>query len=135
MQIQVNTDHNLEGREALIQWVSAEVRHTLGRFGDHITRVEVHLSDENSGKSGGNDKRCVMEARVAARQPLAVSHHAESLNDAFSGAAEKMQRSLESALGRLKDHHGRDSIRGHEAGNESQTEESVTEPPNTKEIS
>lgn len=139
MQIQVNTDHNLEGREALIHWVEAEVRQTLGHFSDHITRVEVHLSDENSGKSGGDDKRCLMEARITARQPLAVSHHAGSLNDAFSGAAGKMKRSLESSLGRLKDHHGRDSIRGNEAGNEagdaSETDEAVTEPVINKQMS
>jgi ribosome-associated translation inhibitor RaiA len=139
MQIQVNTDHNLEGREALIHWVEAEVRQILDRFSDHITRVEVHLSDENSGKSGGDDKRCLMEARISSRQPLAVHHHAGSLNDAFSGAAEKMKRSLESALGRLKDHHGRDSIRGNEAGNEagdaSQTDEPITDPVIEKQMS
>lgn len=139
MQIQVNTDHNVEGREALVHWVESEVSHALGRFSDHITRVEVHLSDENSGKSGGADKRCLMEVRIAARQPLAVSHHAGSLNDAFSGAAEKMKRSLETSLGRLKDHHGRDSIRGNEAGNEagnaSQTDEAVTEPVINKQMS
>jgi len=135
MQIQVNTDHNLEGREALIHWVETEVRQTLDRFSDHITRIEVHLSDENSGKSGGDDKRCLMEARVSSRQPLAVHHHAGSLNDAFSGAAEKMKRSLESALGRLKDNHGRDSIRGNEAGDAAETDEAVTEPVIKKQMS
>lgn len=139
MQIQVNTDHNVEGREALVHWIESEVSHALGRFSDHITRVEVHLSDENSGKSGGKDKRCLIEARLATRQPLAVSHQAGSLNDAFSGAADKLKRSLESALGRLKDHKGGDSIRGNEAGNEagddSKTDEVVTEPVITKEMS
>jgi ribosome-associated translation inhibitor RaiA len=135
MQIQVNTDHNVEGHEALIHWVEAEVRHTLGHFSNHITRVEVHLSDESSGKSGGNDKRCLMEARLAAHQPLAVSHHAGSLNDAFSGAAEKLKRSLESTLGRLKDHHSRDSIRGNEGADDSATELPITPSVVTKEMS
>lgn len=126
MQIQVNTDHNVEGHEALIHWIESEVNHTLGRFSDHVTRVEVHLSDENSGKSGDNDKRCLIEARLAAHQPLAVSHHAGSLNDAFSGAAEKMKRSLESTLGRLKNHHGRDSIRGNEVADDSKTDQAIT---------
>lgn len=126
MKIQVNTDHNVEGHEALIHWVESEVRHTLDRFNDHITRVEVHLSDENSGKTGGNDKRCLMEARLSAHQPIAVSHHAGSLNEAFSGAAEKLKRSLESILGRLKDHHARDSIRGNGVADDSETGQPIT---------
>lgn len=60
MQIQVNTDDNVEGREELVRQLEAEISRTLGRFGDHFTRVEVHLSDENSDKFGsirGNDSR------------------------------------------------------------------------------
>ena len=109
MQIQVNTDDNVEGREELIRRVKAEVSHTLDYFSDHITRVEVHLSDEDGHKSGSNDKRCLMEARLAGLQPVAVSHHAGSLDEAFSGAAAKLKRSVGSTLGRLNDHRGRDS--------------------------
>lgn len=126
MQIQVNTDHNVEGHEALIRWAGSEVSHTLGHFSDHITRVEVHLSDENSGKSGDDDKRCLMEARLSAHQPLAVSHHAASVDEAFRGAAGKLKRALESTLGRLKDHHGRDSIRGNEGAEDSAADKPIT---------
>ena len=52
MQIQVNTDDNVEGREALARRVEAEVSQTLSHFSDQVTRVEVHLSDEDSEKSG-----------------------------------------------------------------------------------
>src|SRR5664280_3625391 len=62
MQVQINTGHNIEGHEALSAHVSDVVKNALVRLGDHITRVEVHLSDENGDKSGPNDKRCVMEA-------------------------------------------------------------------------
>lgn len=120
MQIQVNTVHNVEGHAALIHWIESELGNTLGRFSDHITRVEVHLSDENSGKSGSNDKRCLMEARLSAHQPVAVSHHGASIDEAFRGAAEKLKRSLESTLGRLKDHHDRASIRRNEKPDESE---------------
>ncbi len=111
MQIQVNTDDNVQGREELARRVEAEVTNTLGRFSDQITRIEVHLSDINAGKSGGNDKRCLMEARLAGRNPEAVSHEARTLNEAFTEAARKLRRSLESTLGRLSDQKGADSIR------------------------
>jgi hypothetical protein len=43
MQIQVNTDKNVAGHEALVRKVEAEVDTALSRFSDHLTRVEVHL--------------------------------------------------------------------------------------------
>jgi len=51
MKIQLNTDVNIDGTEALAAQVSATVEQTLERFSEHITRVEVHLGDENGGKS------------------------------------------------------------------------------------
>jgi len=125
MQIQVNTDDNVKGRDELARRVEAEVSHTLSHFSEHITRVEVHLSDEDSDKSSRNDKRCLMEARLAGRPPVAVTNLAGSLDEAFGGAAAKLKRSLESTLGRLKDHKGRDSIRGNDSPVGPQSDEAV----------
>ncbi len=106
MQIQINTDNNIEGQEELATQVEAVVQDSLRRFSDQITRVEVHLSDENSHKNGQDDKRCVMEARLEGRQPTAVTHQAATLHEAVDGAADKLAASLESTLGRLRDRHG-----------------------------
>jgi len=103
VQVQINTDHNIEGREALAVHVSGVVKSALNRISDHITRVEVHLSDENGHKSGQNDKRCVMEARLEGRQPIAVTHHAATLHQAVDGAADKLTRLVESTIERLRD--------------------------------
>jgi ribosome-associated translation inhibitor RaiA len=103
MHIQVNSDNNIEGREELAARVEAVIEEALSRFSDQITRVEVHLSDENSHKSGQNDKRCMMEARLENRRPTAVTHQAATLDQAINGAADKLQRSIESTLGRLRD--------------------------------
>jgi ribosome-associated translation inhibitor RaiA len=103
MQIQVNTDSNIEGREKLTDHVRSVVESALNRFNDRITRVEVHLSDQNGGKSGQDDMRCMMEARLKGRQPTAVTHDAATLDQAVDGAADRIQRSIESALGRLRD--------------------------------
>lgn len=107
MQIQINTDHNIAGTEALAAYVRSETEGALSRFSEHITRVEVHLSDENSDKKGGKDShRCVMEARLQGRQPLAVTHQATTLEQAFNGAADKLIRLIESAIGRSGDQRG-----------------------------
>ena len=54
MQIQIHTGHNIEGHEALATQVSGVVEESLSRFSDRITHVDVHLSDENSDKKGGD---------------------------------------------------------------------------------
>lgn len=102
MLVQINTDSNIEGTEALAQQAETVVMSALEHFTEHITRVEVHLSDENSDEKVGTDaKRCVLEARVAGRQPIAVSHQAATLEQAIDGAARKMRHSLSTVLGRL----------------------------------
>jgi ribosomal subunit interface protein len=104
MQIQLNTDAHIEATEALTAQVNATVEQTLKRFSEHITRVEVHLSDENGDKSGQLDQRCLLEARLEGRQPVAVTEHAATLEQAVHGAAQKLARLLDSTLGRLHDH-------------------------------
>ena len=99
MQVQVNTDHNIEGHEALAAQVSEVVESALSRLSDHITRVEVQVNYENSDKHGQSDKRCMMEARLERRQPIAVTHQAATLDQALDGAADKLTRLIESTLG------------------------------------
>ncbi|MDQ6627535.1 MAG: HPF/RaiA family ribosome-associated protein [Pseudomonadota bacterium] len=104
MKIQLNTDVHIDGTEALAAQVTASVEHALKRFSEHVTRVEVHLSDENGDKSGQHDQRCMMEARLEGRQPVAVTEHAATLEQAVHGAAQKLAHLLDSTHGRLHDH-------------------------------
>jgi len=104
MKIQINTDNNIEASDEFIQETQAVVESALERFADRITRVEVHLSDENSSHKGGSDKRCVMEARLEGMQPVAVTDQADHIEQAVNGAADKLERLLNHELGRLSDH-------------------------------
>lgn len=104
MKIQLNTDAHIDSTEALAAQVRSTVEQALDHFGEHITRVEVHLSDENGGKSGPKDQRCMLEARLEGRQPVAVTDHAATLAQAVTGAAQKLARLLDSMLGRLHAH-------------------------------
>jgi ribosome-associated translation inhibitor RaiA len=106
MKIQLNTDIHINGNEALAAQISATIEQALDRFSEHITRVEVHLADENAGKSGQKDQRCMLEARLEGRQPVAVTEHAATLEQAVQGAAQKLAHLLDSALGRLHEHRG-----------------------------
>ncbi len=111
MQIQVNSNHTIHTGESFERWASTTLHESLGRFKDDITRIEVHMSDENADRISTDQKRCMMEARLAHHEPLAVNHHAPSQDEAFRGASEKLKRMLEHTLGKLRDHRARESIR------------------------
>lgn len=102
MQIQVHSDNHIEGSARLIEWVSATVSSHLERFEEDLTRIVVHLHDDNAGKAGSDDKRCLIEARPKGHQPISVTHKAESVDFAVDGAIEKMQHALEHLFGKLR---------------------------------
>jgi len=113
MKIQVNPGSHTAGSVELTSQVEAVVERALGRFRDRITRVEVHLTDEpGAHKSGGHEKRCVMEARLAGLQPIAVSAEGSTLDQVLDGAAHKLEKTLQRTLGRLDDPKGRTSYAG-----------------------
>ena len=103
MQIVINTDKTIDRHQGLDEHVNTVVSAAVQRFADHITRVEVHLSDDNSQKSADGGNRCLLEARVTGYQPIAVSAHAVTLHQAIAGASDKLKRAIDSALGRLHD--------------------------------
>ncbi len=101
MQVQVHTNQ-IEGSARLQEWVSAEMADRLEHFDEMLTRVVVHISDENAQKSGSDDKRCQIEARLKGHQPISVTHKADAVGSAIDGAAEKMRHALEHLTGRLE---------------------------------
>jgi ribosome-associated translation inhibitor RaiA len=112
MEIHVTTDHNVDGRDGLIRHATSEVTAGLSRASDHLTRVDVHLADESSGRHTSADQRCTLEAFPAGQSPVAVTHHADTLEAALTGAIHKLQRLLESKFARLDNRDARDTIRG-----------------------
>ena len=104
MTIQFNTDNNITGSEELQAPLNAAIEKSLGRFSSQITRLEVHLNDENSHKKGQKDKRCMLEARLEGMQPIAVTNNADTNEQAVKGAIDKLIASLETIIGRAKNY-------------------------------
>ena len=102
MQIQINTDKNIDGNNRLVDYYTSELQKELARFDDKITRVEVHLGDENSEKFGKNDKRCLIEVRVANMQPIAVTDHSDTIEKAFYTALNKVKKVLDTAFEKMR---------------------------------
>lgn len=104
MLVEVNTDKNIKNSERLIEYCKSMVEGELDRFAEYITRVEIHLSDENGEKGGEDDKRCLMEVRPKGKNPVAVKNTASNIDDAISGAIDKMTKVLETSLGKMREH-------------------------------
>ena len=104
MKIQFNTDSNITESKELRDSLTALISEGLSRFSDQITRLEVHLSDENSLKEGLNDKRCLLEARLEGRQPIAVKNQENTLEQAVVGAVDKLKSSLDTKIGRSRNY-------------------------------
>ncbi|WP_154223682.1 HPF/RaiA family ribosome-associated protein [Marinicella rhabdoformis] len=98
MQIQVNVNHGINGGELLTQYVEDLMGNTLNHHKDQVTRIEVHLADENGPKGGDDDLRCTIEARISGLHPIAVTHHASDIHQAIDGAAERIQRTVNKTI-------------------------------------
>ncbi len=104
MKIQFNTDKTINGEERNQDFFTSQIAEELDRYQSYITRIEVHLSDENGKKEGRNNILCLLEARIEGRKPMAVSNQSDTIELAVSGAIDKLKASLETTLGRIQNH-------------------------------
>ncbi len=101
MDIQFNTDSSVEGKQSLEVYMSETISSALERYSDKITRIEVHVSDENGDKKAPNDKKCVLEARLKGLDPIAVTGAGDTIQMAVTSAINKIKAALDTALGKL----------------------------------
>ena len=111
MYIQLNTNEGIRGDERMVERVEAEVEAGLSHYEGQLTAVEVYLSDANGSKHGANDKKCTIEARPTGYRAVAATHEASSLEEAITGAVDKMHRRLDHELGKRREHRGDADLR------------------------
>jgi len=83
MNIEIRTDKNIQNSERLITYVREELNQEFQRYSERITHFSVHLSDENGGKGGDDDIRCMIEVKAAGLNPVAVTHKARNIDLSF----------------------------------------------------
>lgn len=102
MKILINTDHNVSGTEEMQEPLKVALASAFDRFSDHLTRIEVKLSDENGDKNSEYDKKCVLEVRPRGMQPIVVTSHGDNVKNAVDEAIDKMKTALDTVMGRLR---------------------------------
>ncbi len=105
---------NLQSSPAIEAWVRRKLSGATRRYGARMTAVEVHFEDVNGPRRGAHDARCVMEARVNGRDPLAVRARARDLYGAIDAAARKLEAALGRAVSRIDTRARRRFRRGRE---------------------
>lgn len=94
MQIEIS-HRNGSKSDALDNHIQNEISQRLKHLQERLTRIEIHVGDENAHKHGRSDKRCLMEARPRGLDPVAVEAHDEDYYKAAAVAARKLQHALE----------------------------------------
>ena len=100
MQIQFNTDSSVMGTQNVAERIEAQLRERLARFEDRLTRLEVHVRDDNGPKGGADDKTCMIEARLRGGDPVSVHAGAADVDAAARSAATKMAKLLDKRFGK-----------------------------------
>ena len=106
MFIQINTDNQIHSGAEVNERLEARVRDKLKRFEERLTHVEVHISDLDGPRGGGDDKRATVEARPNGLPPVAAAADANSVDTAVASAATKVARVLDHTFGKLTDRKG-----------------------------
>ncbi len=107
MQVQFNSDSSVMGTENVADRIEAKVRDKLARFEERLTRLEIHLHDENAHKHGHDDKACTIEARPRGGRAIGVTENASTVDDAARKAANTLAQRLERFFGK-ESRHGHD---------------------------
>lgn len=101
MHIDIQT-HGFRLTPGLREHVEKRLAYALTHAGDSIMRLTVRLSDVN-GPRGGDDKRCLIEARLKQSPAVVIEDVEADLYVAIDRAAERAGRTLARRLARQRE--------------------------------
>lgn len=104
MQIIFNSDNRIDGHDGVASSAETLLTERLSRFSSRLTRVEVHVADQNGPRGGADDIRTTIEARPTGGKPIAVSGNGASVDASVRDAAGKLVSSLDTEFGKQRGH-------------------------------
>ena len=114
MDVQISTTNDLEGGKALGLHLEAEVRDRLSRFAARLTRVELHLDDENGDKD--RPPRQTLHRRSPPRRPHPRGHQRSRRHGRAGGLRRPRQDGDGAGTHVRQDHRPQGALRGAQAG-------------------
>lgn len=107
MQVQFNSDNQVEGDTDMAARVEEIARARVSRIEQHLTRMEIHVGDVDGPRNGVEGKRCAIEVRPAGMSPISATDHAANVESAVAGAADRILAAYDRQVGK------RTSRKGH----------------------
>ena len=98
MQLDVRR-HGIDIDETSRDRLERRVEFALGRLGQHVSRVWVHLADAH-GPRGGSDKRCRVLVRLQHLPDVLIEDHDSDLNVVIDRAVNRAGLTVRRELGR-----------------------------------
>ncbi len=100
MKILINSDKTIHSSASLQDNLKDILHKELSHYQPKLSRIDVHLTDQNGVKEGVNDILCLIEAHIDGRPSALASEQADTVELAFSGALDHLVSSLERDFGR-----------------------------------
>ena len=99
MQVLLNTDSNIDGGKPLGDHLESVLRKALGRFGEHVTRVDARLTGA-TGRQATHpaEIHCTLDAKLVGLAPVVVTEQSGNAHQAIQGATVKLERAIGNAL-------------------------------------
>lgn len=104
MQVLFNTNNTVNGHQRMEAYVSSRVNEVFKRFDEMITRVEVHLSDQNGDKPGKGDQQCRIEVRLRGMNPITVTSREDEMEQAINNGLKKALGAIDKAVDKARAH-------------------------------
>lgn len=101
MQTEIHISHSLNASEGLREHIDRRLGYALGRFGERISRVSVHISDEN-GPRGGVDTRCKMHVTLRPHGTLHIEQDDSNAETAVEVASMRLGQAIRRELERQR---------------------------------
>ncbi len=100
MQIDIHA-HGFTLTDGIHDYVLKRLAYSLNYGDEHITRVNVRLSDIN-GPRGGEDKRCLIELRLKGAPEVVIEDTESDLYVAIDRATDRASRTLARRLAKQR---------------------------------
>jgi ribosome-associated translation inhibitor RaiA len=107
MKILITTDNHIVMKRERSQAVESEIDGAIERFERQLSRLEVHLSDQNADKGGDREIKCVIDAHIDGMKTVTATEYAATVDEAITGATEEMKRLLESTFSKVDEKRAR----------------------------
>jgi ribosome-associated translation inhibitor RaiA len=106
MQVLLHTDSNTHNSQSMAEHVRVVVSDAISRFGEKVTRVEVHLSNAHSQAKPNTEQdiHCTLEAQLVGLEAVIVKAFAGNAHQAIETATKKLERAIQRQIEKHSSH-------------------------------